>query len=115
MIVLVRVGDPGGWVCIRAVRREDLVRSSSRRIRRCGPEHKRKARARIFDYRFLQVECFKRNVTPRAIEAEIFEITVCEPIVRHSMAGPLALQRLDAVTSRIDWLAELQTNLTKTT
>jgi len=58
-------------------------------IRRCGPKYKWKATARIFDYRFLQVECLKRHVAPRAIEADIFEISVCEPVVRRSVAGPI--------------------------
>ena len=42
--------------------------------------------ARVFGYRCLQVECFKRNVAPRTIEADIFEISVCEPVV-HSQRG----------------------------
>jgi len=58
-------------------------------IRRCGPKHKWKATARVFDYRCLQVECFKRNVAPRAIKADIFEISVCEPVVRRSVAFPI--------------------------
>ena len=58
-------------------------------IRRCGPKHKWKATARVCDYGVLQVECFKRNVAPRAIEADIFEISVCEPVVRRSVAGPI--------------------------
>src|SRR5713101_5390536 len=58
-------------------------------IRWCGPKHKWKATARVFDYRFLQVECFKRNVAPSAIEADKFEISVCEPVVRRNMAGPI--------------------------
>src|ERR1700693_5965211 len=58
-------------------------------IRRRGLKHKWKATARICDYRALQIECFKRNVAPRAIEADIFEISVCEPVVRRSVAGPI--------------------------
>ena len=57
-------------------------------ICRCGPKHKWKATARVFDYRFSQVECLKRYVAPRAIEADIFEISVCEPVVRRSGAVP---------------------------
>ncbi len=58
-------------------------------IRRCGPKHKRKATVGVCEYRFLQVECFKRNVAARAIEADIFEISVCEPVIGYSMAAPI--------------------------
>jgi hypothetical protein len=50
---------------------------------------KGKATAGVFACRFLQIERFKRNVAPHAIDADIFEISVCEPVVRHSVAGAI--------------------------
>jgi len=70
------------------------------RVHRCGPELKPKATGRVFGYRRLQVECFKRNVAPRAIEADIFEISVCEPVIHHSVTGPILQHQQEESLSR---------------
>ena len=69
-------------------------------ICRCGPKHKWKATARVFDYRFSQVECLKRYVAPRAIEADIFEISVCEPVVRRGVVGPIPQHQQESLSHR---------------
>ena len=69
-------------------------------IRRCGPKHKWKATARVCDYGVLQVECFSWNVAPRAIEADIFEISVCEPVVRRGVVGPIPQHQQESLSHR---------------
>jgi hypothetical protein len=44
---------------------------------------------RVFDYRFLQVERFKGNVAPRAIEADILDVPVRQPVVRHPVSDSI--------------------------